>query len=400
MQAPNYDMMKRTYSLFTNEQLEHLAIKIDELTSDARNALQYELQQRGLEVQVASAEPVRSVARSASNSQYPRTCRWNRLWPVITNEEEAKKAAKSGAYVAALIAVLNFLVSLVAIITKEPFLGMDGWGLVDALLFAVIAWRLFKFSFPWAVVGLLLYFAEIYSRWTTVGPTKSGGIVTTGLIVLAFIACVRGTLFLSSERQSSEAGLGVRGGLDNSVNSSLPLARFRSRAFVVAATLCLGCLTTIAYHRVQVIHKEALIAQLAKANDERVALQIRDDFAVLMKDYDARDWSGVRSELLSREPYLIDLKAQNEKAQRRLLARRNATPDVDDNCQRMELDEGEPALEAVMTAQNDLLSFAKQTIKLTANKESVLQLLAIQDTSAWNKWNEYITDQHSHGCDK
>jgi hypothetical protein len=125
------------------------------------------------------------------------------LWPVITNEEEAKKAAKSGAYGAMFIAVITCTLSLVGIATKEPFFGMNKWGMVDAFLFAVIAWRVFSFSFSWAVFGLLLYFAEICWRWSTVGPPKSGGIVTTGIIVLLLNAGVRGTAFLSNRENLS-----------------------------------------------------------------------------------------------------------------------------------------------------------------------------------------------------
>lgn len=123
----------------------------------------------------------------------PYTFGW--LWPVITNDEEAKKAARSAAYVAATVAVLTCVVSIVALITKEPFSGIDGWGILDALLFAVIAWRIFKLSFPWALSALLLYCAEMAWKWNTQG-LPGGNVVVPVLVVLALIAGVRGTAFI------------------------------------------------------------------------------------------------------------------------------------------------------------------------------------------------------------
>ncbi len=49
------------------------------------------------------------------------------LWPDITNEVEAKKAAKSGAYAAVIVAVLTAAIALIAIGAKSPVMGMDGW---------------------------------------------------------------------------------------------------------------------------------------------------------------------------------------------------------------------------------------------------------------------------------
>jgi hypothetical protein len=122
------------------------------------------------------------------------------LWPDITNEVEAKKATRSGAYAAVIVAVLTAAISLIAIGSKKPLMGMDGWGMVDALLFAVIAWRVFKFSFPWAVAGLLLYGVETFWRWSTVGVPKGAGIITTGFLILAFITGARGTAFLNKAK--------------------------------------------------------------------------------------------------------------------------------------------------------------------------------------------------------
>lgn len=92
MKAPRYDRMRRIYSLYTNDELDCAAKEFDGLTGEARNALQYELRQRGLESQDTSAKPIQAAERLALDSEQPRTSGSNWLWPVVTNEEEAKKA--------------------------------------------------------------------------------------------------------------------------------------------------------------------------------------------------------------------------------------------------------------------------------------------------------------------
>jgi hypothetical protein len=62
--------------------------------------------------------------------------------------------------------------------------------LVDAVLFAVIAWRIWKMSRAWALIGLLLFVVEkVY--WVYVRGPK--GIVMSVIILLGFITSVRGT---------------------------------------------------------------------------------------------------------------------------------------------------------------------------------------------------------------
>jgi len=116
------------------------------------------------------------------------------LWPVITNEEEARKAARSGGYAAAFIALCTGVFSLVAIVNKQPIAGINGLSLIDAALFTVIAWKIFKFSFLCAVFGLLLECVELFWRWYKNG--LNGNIVVPALVILALIAGVRGTAFL------------------------------------------------------------------------------------------------------------------------------------------------------------------------------------------------------------
>lgn len=192
MERPNFDQLKQQYSQLDSKELLRLSEERESLTILAQHALRLEIIERGLEWEPHIPAPLQESTAKTKAGRF----RW--LWPVITNENEAQKAAKSGAYGAVFIAVCTCALSLIGIATKEPFLGMDGWGMVDAFLFAVIAWRMFRYSFPWAVFGLLLYSAEIFWKWKNDAP--KGNLVVTVLIVLSLIAGVRGTAFLNKVR--------------------------------------------------------------------------------------------------------------------------------------------------------------------------------------------------------
>jgi len=222
------------------------------------------------------------IDNSAIDSPESKPSKFGWLWPDITNEEEARKAARSGAYIAAFIAICNCVFALVAIATKEPFAGIDGWGLIDAALFAVVAWRTFKFSFLRAVFGLLLECAGILWRWNQNG--RISNFVVPALVILALIAGVRGTAFLNK-----------RGNLNGAL------------AHVIVIVFAVGFAVTV--------HRSVQPNESPELRDDALdapnATKLLNDFLSLNKDYDAENWDGFRSELFSREHYLDDLKEQD-----------------------------------------------------------------------------------------
>ena len=132
----------------------------------------------------------------------PKSKRFNWIWPVVTNENEAKDAAKTGVFAALFVTLCTGGVAIVAISTGRSYAGIDGYGLVDASLFALIAWRLFRYSFAWAVFGLMMMFAELC--WKLSNSTKSVNVITF-LIILWLVASVRGTYFLRNTRKVAQA---------------------------------------------------------------------------------------------------------------------------------------------------------------------------------------------------
>jgi hypothetical protein len=102
-------------------------------------------------------------------------------------------AAREGAGAAVFVAAVTVVFSVLAIFGFQILPGFSPVSLVDATLFAIVAWRIYKMSRAWAVVGLLLFIAErAYSIYAH-GMTATAGFVVGIFILLGFIHGVRGT---------------------------------------------------------------------------------------------------------------------------------------------------------------------------------------------------------------
>jgi hypothetical protein len=84
----------------------------------------------------------------------------NRWWPSVDDLEGAKDAAHQAAGAAAFVAGVTTLFSILAIFGIHILPGFSPLSLVDASIFAIAAWRIYKMSRAWAVVGLLLFAGE------------------------------------------------------------------------------------------------------------------------------------------------------------------------------------------------------------------------------------------------
>jgi hypothetical protein len=105
-------------------------------------------------------------------------------WPKIQDETSAEAAVKPAVGVSAFVAAVSGLIAVLSIAYRKPILGINGWSLVDALLFVVIAWRIGKMSRAWAVVGLLMYLVEV-------GSSGALGVLTI-IFILTYINAIRG----------------------------------------------------------------------------------------------------------------------------------------------------------------------------------------------------------------
>jgi hypothetical protein len=120
-----------------------------------------------------------------------RRCSMSGYWAEIKDASTAKDAVHRAAGVSALIAAITALLAILSLVYKKPILGLDGLALVDAGLFAIVAWRIHKISRTWAVIGLMLYLLEVGERLVN-HPSGAVGFFLTIIFILAFIGGIRG----------------------------------------------------------------------------------------------------------------------------------------------------------------------------------------------------------------
>ncbi len=126
-------------------------------------------------------------------------------WPTIDGESSAEHATKSAVGVSGFIAAVTALAAILSLVYHKPILGIDGWGLADAVIFALIAWRIAKVSRAWAIIGLLMYLFEVVYKLAT-SPSGALGILTI-IFILTYINAIRGTFAYQRYRKAQTSGL-------------------------------------------------------------------------------------------------------------------------------------------------------------------------------------------------
>ena len=123
-------------------------------------------------------------------------------WPKIDDSETAREAVNGGIAASIFISVVTGLMAVLSLIYRKPIFGIDGLGLIDAGLFALVAWRIQRMSRTFAVIGLVLYLAEIGDRVLN-GPSGAVGVLTI-VFILGFVGAIRGTFaFYRYRKQES-----------------------------------------------------------------------------------------------------------------------------------------------------------------------------------------------------
>lgn len=116
--------------------------------------------------------------------------RW--YWPEFGNLADAEQASNAGFWAALICAVITAVVASISVFAKSAVMGIDSMAYVDALLFAVIAWRIRRRSRGFAVAGLVLFLIEKIFQFAT-QPKAVVGILMAVALLMAFITGVRGT---------------------------------------------------------------------------------------------------------------------------------------------------------------------------------------------------------------
>jgi len=116
--------------------------------------------------------------------------RW--YWPTTGRLADAERAADQGFWAALACAGVIALIATVSVFAQASVIGIDPFAYVDALLFAIIAWRIRRRSRAFAVIGLVLFILEKIYQFATQPMAYSGAIVAIALLV-AFANGIRGT---------------------------------------------------------------------------------------------------------------------------------------------------------------------------------------------------------------
>jgi hypothetical protein len=117
----------------------------------------------------------------------------NVFWPDVSTLESAEWAMKQGIWAAVFVALLTGIVASVALLIHKPILGVGGSGLLDAAIFAAVAYGIHKNSRFAAVSGLVIYLLERIYMLKVGGAGGGGATVMVVFLTLAFLSAVRGT---------------------------------------------------------------------------------------------------------------------------------------------------------------------------------------------------------------
>ncbi len=128
------------------------------------------------------------------------------IWPRISDKQSARNTVVGGFWACVFIVVVETGIASYALAEHQKVFGYyDGWILVDGVLFAIIAWRLWKNSRTWAVIGVLLMALENIDKIQHAAGTFN---VISVILFLAILNAARGT-FALHKYTAQEASLKI-----------------------------------------------------------------------------------------------------------------------------------------------------------------------------------------------
>jgi len=113
------------------------------------------------------------------------------IWPDVKDLETAKLANRQGVWAASFVSVVTAVFAALGAAGIQLFeFTFDALALIDACIFGVLAFGIYKMSRIASVAGLGLYIIERADMWINYGPKN---VIIAGLLVLMFINSIRGT---------------------------------------------------------------------------------------------------------------------------------------------------------------------------------------------------------------
>jgi hypothetical protein len=122
-------------------------------------------------------------------------------WKEIADKDSAVDATKPALGVSYFVAAVTGVIAVLTVVDGKPILGLNGWSLLDAGLFALVGWRISKLSRVWTIVGLALYLLETAD---SIGRRGFGFSIVSIVFILAYINALRG-VFAYHKYATSEA---------------------------------------------------------------------------------------------------------------------------------------------------------------------------------------------------
>jgi hypothetical protein len=137
------------------------------------------------------------------NAQRPRG-RWDWVWPNVDTREAAEWATKQAFWAAVVVAAITCALGLLSAfgVGFVKALGFDAGAVVDGVIFAAIAFGLWRHSRLAAWTSLVLFIAERIYAWTTAGMKNP---VIPAIFILAFVGGVRGTTALHELKRTEQS---------------------------------------------------------------------------------------------------------------------------------------------------------------------------------------------------
>jgi hypothetical protein len=126
-------------------------------------------------------------------------------WPKLTGLKESEQASHQGAGVCFFIAGVTAIVAGVSISLDKPVLGMDAWAFVDAGIFAIAGWRIWRLSRIWAILALAIFIIETVYAVESSPDVPAAGAYVRAVLALALIGSVRGTFAYHVFRKKESA---------------------------------------------------------------------------------------------------------------------------------------------------------------------------------------------------
>ncbi len=111
--------------------------------------------------------------------------------PTIDDVESAKKAARQGGWYAMVIGIVTATITTFAVTGVTNLFGLDAYSYVDAVIFLLLAFFIFRMSRTAAIIALGLYVGEQVLQLLDTGGKSGGAGIVLGFF---FVNSVRGTL--------------------------------------------------------------------------------------------------------------------------------------------------------------------------------------------------------------